>query len=230
MDQSENNEFTAASTKPEVTERQADEKLWASHGVEDVYFQREAQVTWWTILGGIAVGAILTRLESIPAALKAGQWYVLLYLLATLLIIINSWVQTTWGSLVLRWPLSIPTAVFISIQGISMSVAGLNASKPALWYTAISVVLVTAVLNQWSFSRTNAWANLPGELVKRAKTGILIYCFMCIFAVASSILLALTGGKTLEMTWGIIALVVSILALVWQHIGMSAEKRMMGIP
>jgi hypothetical protein len=230
MAQTEKSPPKATASKPTPPPAEPVEKLWAARGVEDVYFQREAQVNWWTILGGIAVGAILTRLESIPEAVKAGEWYVILYLLATLLIIINSWVQTTWGSLVLRWPLSIPTAVFISIQGISMSVAGLNASRPAFWYAAITIVLVTAVLNQVSFSKTNAWANLPGELVQRAKAGILIYCYLGIFAIASSVLLALASGKTLEMVWGIIALVVSILALTWQHVGMKEEKRLMGIP
>jgi peptidoglycan/LPS O-acetylase OafA/YrhL len=230
MEQNENLEDAAAPSKTDATLPKPVEKLWAAHGVEDVYFQREAQVTWWTILGGIAVGALLTRLESIPEAFKAGQWYVLLYLLATLLVIINSWVQTTWGSLVLRWPLSIPTAVFISFQGIAMSVAGLNAFKPAVWYAAISFVLITAVLNQVSFSKTHARENLPEELERRAQTGIRIYWFLSGFAVGSSILLALVTNQTLQMIWGFVALAGSILALVWQHLGMKEEKRKMGIP
>ena len=230
MGQNENPQKSTDSSKPDTPRAKSVEKLWAARGVEDVYFQGEAQVTWWTILGGIAVGAVLTRLESISGALRTGQWYVILYLLATLLVIINSWVQTTWGSLVLHWPISIPTSVLIFFQGIAMSVAGLNIFTPALWYTAISVVVITAVSNQLAFSRTHAWENLPEELVRRAKTGIHIYCFIGVYTIASSILLALVDNRTLEMIWGIVALLVSILALVWQHIGMMEEKRMMGIP
>lgn len=226
----ENPEQVSTSTNTDSNQTDQVRRFWAARGVEDVYFQREAQVTWWTILGGIAVGALLTRLESIPEALRVGKWYVILYLLATLLVIINSWVQTAWGSLVLRWPLSIPTAVFISIQGISMSIAGLSVFRPVLWYTAISVVLITAILNQLTFSKTHAWENLPEELVKRAKMGIRIYCFICIFTIVSGFLLGFVASQTLELIWGVIALLVSILALAWQHIGMTAEKRMMGIP
>lgn len=230
MDQQENIEPGAAPENSETAQPQPVEKLWAARGLEDVYFQREAQITWWTILGGIAVGAVLTRLESIPEALKAGEWYVLLYLLATLLIIINSWAQTTWGSLVLRWPISIPTAVIMFMGGIALSVAGLNISQPAVWFAAISVVLITSVLHQLTFSKTHAWDNLTAAIVKRVRLGIRIYVVICILAVASAVLLALVSSRTMEMVYGIVALVLSILALVWQHIGMTEEKRILGIP
>jgi len=36
-------------------------KLWTQRGDDDVAYQRQAQVTWWTLLGGIAVGALLTQ-------------------------------------------------------------------------------------------------------------------------------------------------------------------------
>ncbi len=230
MKKNEKFEDSAAPLKADAAPSQPVEKLWAAHGVEDVYFQREAQVTWWTILGGIAVGAVLTRLESLPAAFNAGQWYVLLYLVATLVVIINSWAQTVWGSLVLRWPISIPLAVLTFMGGIALSVAGLNISKPALWYAAISMVLLTAVLHQLTFSKMNARENLPNELVKRAQKGVRIYYFLCGFTIASSILLALVSSRTLQIIWGIFALAGSIMALTWQHIGMTEEKRMMGIP
>ncbi len=230
MDQNKKPKNAETPPKNDNSQEKPVEKLWASRGVEDVYFQREAQVTWWTILGGIAVGAVLTRLESVPVAIRAGQWYVLIYLLATLLVIINSWVQTTWGSLVLRWPISIPTSLLIFFQGIAMSVAGLSINTPALWYSAISVVVITALLNQWSFSRTHAWDNLPEPLVIRAKTGIKIYGYICIFTFMMSVLLAFVSSQLLEMILSIIALLVALMALVWQHIGMTEEKRMMGIP
>ena len=31
------------------------DSLWTQRGIEDVYFLREAQVNFWSILGGIAV-------------------------------------------------------------------------------------------------------------------------------------------------------------------------------
>jgi len=36
---------------------------WITHGIEDIYFQREAQVNFWTVLGGLAMAALLTQLS-----------------------------------------------------------------------------------------------------------------------------------------------------------------------
>ncbi len=48
------------------------EKYWRIHGEEDVTFQRQAQVTWWSVLGGVAVAALLTQLEPMIAAVR--EW------------------------------------------------------------------------------------------------------------------------------------------------------------
>jgi len=112
--------------KPSPGNENHSEKLWAARGVEDVYFQREAQVTWWSVLGGIAVAALLTELDTLLFAFNMGKWYFSLYFLATCLVIINSWVQTVWGSLVLKWPISISTSISGFFQGILLSVAALR--------------------------------------------------------------------------------------------------------
>jgi len=102
------------------------EQLWIRRGVEDVFFQREAQVTWWTVLGGIAVAALLTQLDGVLNILKAGHLVYVLYFLTTCLVIVNSWVQTSWGSLVLRWPISIPSSLIGFFQGLSLSLVALS--------------------------------------------------------------------------------------------------------
>lgn len=209
---------------------EAPERLWASHGLEDVYFQREAQVTWWTVLGGIAVAALLTELEEVFLSVNSERWYVLLYFAATLLVIVNSWVQTAWGSLVLKWPISIPTSLFLFFQGIAMSVAGLNVSKPSLWFGAIFFIMVTAILNQVSFSKSRAWVALPKEMVARAKIGILIYMLISLLTLGITIFLAFKPDVVFEIIFGFLALILSIMALIWQHIGMTEEKRRMQIP
>jgi len=38
-------------------------RLWGTHGLDAVYFQREAQVNFWTVLGGLAMEALLTQLS-----------------------------------------------------------------------------------------------------------------------------------------------------------------------
>lgn len=205
------------------------EKLWAARGAEDVFFQREAQITWWSVLGGIAVAALLTKLDSLPLAFKLGQWHIALYFLATCLVIINSWVQTAWGSLILKWPISISTSVSLFFLGISLSVAALNITQPVIWYAAMSVVLLTGLFNQVVFSKNRAWIALSTELVDQVRASAWMYIGMTVFAIVCTIYLVLRPGLLAEMSGGIVAFVVSVLALLRQHLEMVEEKRKMGI-
>ncbi|MFH2038216.1 MAG: hypothetical protein ABIJ65_02150 [Chloroflexota bacterium] len=56
-------------------------------GVEDVYFQRESLVIFWTVLGGIAAGALLTQLGPLEEIL-AYRWYLLFF--SSFLTVVNS--------------------------------------------------------------------------------------------------------------------------------------------
>ena len=212
-----------------IFNEEPEEKLWAARGLEDVFFQREAQVTWWTVLGGIAVAALLTELDSLIAAFKMGEWYFGLYFLATCMVIVNSWVQTAWGSLILKWPISIATSICLFFQGLSMSVAALNITAPAIWYGAMSVVVFTGLFIQVVFSKSRGWVTLSTELANEARTGIRLYAVIGLFGAASTIYLGLQPSVSAAMIWGIAALVLSVFALVRQHLGMVAEKRRMGI-
>jgi hypothetical protein len=206
------------------------EKLWGVRGVEDVFFQREAQITWWSVLGGIAMAALLTKLDSLPPAFKMGKWYFSLYFLATCLVIINSWVQTAWGSLVLKWPISISTSAVIFFQGLLMSVAALNITKPAIWYAAITGVILTALFLQLIFSKSRGWIAFPAEMIDQAHASNWIYAILAIFGLVSSVYLAVRPGIVVETGWGVAAVLLSIFALIREHLGMNEEKRRMGIP
>lgn len=205
------------------------EKLWVRRGAEDVAFQREAQVTWWSVLGGIAVAALLTELDSLPVAFRSGRWYVALYFLSTCLVIVNSWVQTAWGSLILKWPLSISTSISLFFLGISMSVAALNITRPALWYAAMSVVLLTGLYNQLVFTKNHAWVALSADLVGKVHASAWMYVAMTVFGIVSSIYLALRPSPGAETGWGITAFVITVFTLIRQHFEMIEEKRRMGI-
>jgi hypothetical protein len=208
---------------------EAAEKLWAARGAEDVFFQREAQITWWSVLGGIAVAALLTELDSVPLAFKLGNWYVALYFLATCLVIVTSWVQTAWGSLILKWPLSISTSLSLFFLGLSLSVAALNITQPAVWYAAMSVVLLTGLYNQRVFSKNHAWIAFSPELVEQARASAWIYAGMTAFAIAYTVYLVLRPSVPAEVVGGMIAFVVSVFTLLRQHLEMTEEKQKMGI-
>lgn len=215
-------------TPPSFNEESA-EKLWLARGAEDVFFQREAQITWWSVLGGIAVAALLTELDSVPLGIKAGRWDVALYFLATCLVIVNSWVQTAWASLILKWPISISTSLSLFFLGLSLSVAALNITQPAIWYAAMSVVLLTGLFNQVVFTKNHAWVALSPELVDRARASARIYTAMTLFAIAYTVYLAVGPSFAAEVGGGIIAFLVALFTLIRQHLEMVEEKHRMGI-
>jgi hypothetical protein len=95
---------------------------WQVRGIEDVYYQREAQVTWWTILGCIAAGALLTQLQDVVAQAQSGRWSPVLYFLATALIIVISWVQTVWGVI----------ALLMAVAGLWLQDRGMKSERAAL--------------------------------------------------------------------------------------------------
>ena len=204
-------------------------KLWTKRGDEDVAYQRQAQVTWWTLLGGIAVGALLTQFEALLTAVKGGQWYYLLYFLATCFVIITAWAQTAWGALVLYWPISVPTSLIIFLGGLSQSLAALNITRPALWTTCIVGVLLSAVLMQLTFMRQEGWIALPKAAIKRVIFGIWIYVILILVTLGISLYLFIFPSRWAELTFGVVALVLSIFALYWQHLGMQEEKKRMHI-
>ena len=60
---SESNQPKEAKSKSLPSGRTPELRLWTTHGVEDVYLQREAVVNFWTVLGGLAMAALLTQLS-----------------------------------------------------------------------------------------------------------------------------------------------------------------------
>lgn len=204
-------------------------KLWTRRGEDDVAYQRQAQVTWWTLMGGIAVGALLTQFEALLAAVKSGQWYYLLYFLATCFVIITAWAQTSWGALVLYWPISVPTSIFIFLGGLSQSLAALTITRPALWTAFVAGVLLSALLMQLTFMRQEGWVAMPKVAIQRAIVGIWIYGFLILVVIGVSIYLFIFPTRWAELTFGVVALVLSIFALYWQHLGMVEEKKRMHI-
>ena len=122
------------------------DQLWVIHREESVYFQREAQVNFWTGLGGLAVAALLTQLSALWQAVQASRGYLLLFLVASVLILATSWVQTSWGSLVLRWPISIVTTVLVLFQMLAQSVQCLLVTNPAGWLAATAALIAFALL------------------------------------------------------------------------------------
>jgi len=203
---------------------------WLIRGVEDVYYQREAQVSLWTVLGGIAVGALLTQLSAVISQAQAGRWSVVLYFLATALIIVLSWVQTTWGTLVLKWPISIGSALLGFSGGFAQSILSLQVANPAGWMFATCLVALDSVLGQVYFAKSGAWAGFSPAYTAQLRRMVWTHGAFGGVALAAGLLLARYPGRLHEILWGLVALSMVVVALWLQDQGMKAERAALHIP
>lgn len=206
------------------------EDLWSRRGIEDIYFQRENLVNFWTVMGGIAAGALLTQLGSLELNLSSSRWYLVFFFISSILTIVNSWVQSAWGSLVLRWRMTIPGMLIYFLLLFSLCVQCLLITRPSGWMAASTALVAFSILNQFYFRNSGAWSAFSKETVARFKNGILMYFIFFLITLIGTIQLIWLPFHLDELLWGLIALSTSILALFVQHKGMEQEKKELGIP
>ena len=227
---SEDKKATEIPGKPIPKRKDPDLRLWTAHGLEDVYYQREAQVNFWTVLGGLAMAALLTQLSPLLREIQASRWYLLLYLVTSILVLANSWVQTSWGSLVMKWPISIATTIIMLFQMLAQSIQCLLVTNPSGWLAATAGIIFTSLANQFYFELSGAWQVYSSESIKRYKFINNIYLILMLICLAGAFQLYRFPSHLAEMIWGFAALFLSIMALYLQHGNIQAEKKRMEIP
>jgi hypothetical protein len=205
-------------------------RLWTERGVEAVYFQREAQVNFWTVMGGIAVAALLTQFSAAVSEIQAGHWQVILWFGSSLLIIINSWAQASWGSLILRWPITVPITFYFFMYLFGLDVQCLLVTNPPGWLAATAVILFFALLNQLYFEKTGAWRAFSPETIKRFKGQNRFYFATILLCLAGAAGLSRYPSALAESICGVVVLAGCILALVIEHKGMQGERDELKIP
>ncbi len=204
--------------------------LWRHHGIEDVFFQREAQVNFWTILGGIAVGALLTQLSQLVVRVKEGQWYLLLYAFTVLLLVVASWVQNLWGSLIFRIQVQYPYILLWMLNMVSLSVMALEVTVPVIFFIACSAFLLFTLLFQLYLVRTGAWSIFSGDRIRAIRTTLFIYLAILFISLGAVAHLAWRPSFAAEAGWGAFAFLVSAAAIVMHHFSMNQERKELGIP
>ncbi len=205
-------------------------KYWRERGSEDAWYQRQAQTTWWSVLGGIAIGIIVTQINLVIASLKTPQWYTGLYCVATLLVIAYSWVQTSWGSLVMKWPITILGSLCVMLSNISLAFAALNLSNPLNWMISLTVAALSSFFIQLNFFRSGSWDVFPKEKQRGYKTSLFAYAGLVVVVAGFTVHMALVPTHAVFILYGIVSVVISIGLLVWQHMAMETEKSELGIP
>ena len=219
----------AVRSKPKEL-KDPDQRLWRTHREDSVFFQREAQVNFWTVLGGLAMAALLTQLGPLLVELGKSRWHLVLFMLTSILVIATLWVQTSWGSLVLKWPISIITTVINLFGMLAQSIQCLLITNPAGWLAATSAILFFSLVMQWYFQLSGAWIVFSEGMITRLKVNNLIYLFLVVLCLGGALQLYLFPSHLAEIIWGFVVLTFAILALIMQHKGMQDEKKELGIP
>jgi hypothetical protein len=132
---------------------------WASYAGSEkgIDYQKAAQITWWSILQGLAVVALAEKIPPILAEVNQhNQWYLLLYAVVTLVIIVNAWVQMAWAILIFRWPINLFHTTLILLLGIAAYLSSLYVDTPWYWARAIAF-LVTSAIVVYGYNLKNRW-------------------------------------------------------------------------
>lgn len=214
---------------PAMTEEKP-KSIWSLRGMEDVYFQREAQVNFWTVMGGLQLAVLLTQTGALWEQLQMGRWYLSLYLLTSLLIIALMWASTAWGSLVLKWTVNVPNIITGFFGNFAMAIACLLIVNPAGWFLSLAFAASGNWLHQYLFYRLGAWETFSAVMIKQLKTNLWVYGLWPLICFAGAFHLFMAPSVIAEGVWGVIILAVVINALYRQHQGMERERKELGVP
>jgi len=205
-------------------------KYWRQRGAEDVSYQRQAQTTWWSVLGGIAIGILVTQISPVLEVLKTAAWYQGLYFLATILIIDYFWVSVSWGSLVLKWPITIMSSLGLMLGNVAVAYAALNLNNPPVWMAATTVAAFSALFNQINFFLTGGRDTFPPEIFHGFRTPLIVFSGLVVVLLGITIHMFFVPTQTVFIFYGFVSILLSIGFLVWQHLGMVVEQRELRIP
>jgi hypothetical protein len=204
--------------------------FWRRHGLEDVYFQKESTVNFWTVMGGIAAGALLTQLSPLINEVQSGNWHLIIFFVSSILTIVSSWVQSAWGSMVLKWKLTIPGTLIFFLNMFSLSIQCLMVTKPGYWMVSSASVVMFSIMMQYYFKFSGSWDIFSETSRRRFESSINAYYLFLLISVIGAISILKFPGFFLELSFAIISLLSVIVSLIIQHKGMQIEKSELRIP
>ena len=119
---------------------------WIIRYNQSVDFQRSAQMTWWSILQGLAVAALAERIFEIVEMNADYKWTYLLLAVTSMLILVSSWVQMSWAIMMLHWPVNVTHTAFTLLLGVMSYLMALYIDQPANWFHAVLGVVISALI------------------------------------------------------------------------------------
>ena len=216
-------------TKPVVVEEKP-KSPWSGHGgMDDVNYQRSAQVTLWTIMGGLAIAVLVTKLDSLWAEMQAGRWYLALYAVSSFFAILLGWTLQVWGALVLKFRITVTNTFLIVGSSFAIVIQSLQITHPIGWLAATFVSGLLLLIMQIHFMRSGAWEPFSADVVAQLKKNFWIYGLWPLLCLAGMVHHYLAPSSFTETIWGVIALATYTDAFLRQSRGMERERKDLGI-
>lgn len=202
--------------------------LSSSRGERGVDYQKAAQITWWSILQGLAVAALAEKIPQILTVVsQEGRWYLLLYVVTTFLVVTNTWVQMAWAILVLRWKISLLHTTVLLLAGIAAYLTCLYVDSPWYWILSLLFLLVSAIAVYLYNLQKRTTLSLSAAITKRTLT---VYFMFLVLVAGASIHMNMRQDAVNLTFWGIIFLVLAVVSCVLQEHNMRQEGIVRGVP
>jgi len=213
-----------------VGSKEPSKQLWIRRGESDIEYQRQAQVTWWSILGGLAVGVLLTQFPAIIENLNRAHWQLFLYFFASALFIILNWVNISWGSLVLRARLSIARSITTFFTGFSLSLLCLLVTKPSVWAFGVAFWILCGMAQDFVEFRMGVTLKSIWHEKKAFSNQVIQMGVFLFIAIFFGICLFLFPSQLLELIFILIVIAAAIFSFFSQHQIMERERKEGNIP
>jgi len=205
-------------------------EYWSEHGRADVDYQRQAMLTWWSILGGLATAALLTQVPTLYSNFNHSSWQHIIFFITSALLIISNWINFSWGALIVKSQLRTVRIIIIFFGILFLSIQCLFVNDPIAWSFFGALHLIANLI--WSIYESKSWTKRISDIVE--KKGVLILNLEMIIGIGLSLIACLVlhffPSQIIEIVWGIITLVVIIYSLVDHTKSMEQERANGNIP
>jgi hypothetical protein len=205
-------------------------EYWSKHGIADVDYQRQAMLTWWSILGGLATGALLTQVPTLYNNFNHGAWQHIFFFITSALLIISNWINFSWGALIVKSQLRTARITIIFFGILFLSIQCLFVNDPIAWSFFVALHLIANLI--WNIYESKSWTNKISDIVE--KRGVLFLNLEMIIGIGLSLIACLVlhffPSQIIEIAWGIIALVVIVFSIVSHNKSMEQERVNGNIP
>jgi len=212
------------------SEQSEHDEMWmaAASGDKAIDFQKSALGTWWSILQGIAVATLVGKLPDLVAVIIEEQkWYLILFVIATFMIIVNVWIGNAWSILVWRWRLTLINTALQTLLGTATQLLCVYVEVPQYWFLALALLPISSIMIYRFSIYQKTILNTAIQTGRSLNTLYAVYAILCLVA-------AFTVSKyptpLLHYIWGVVFVIAAGLSWKVQSDIMRTQRAQLNIP